>query len=107
MSTDDEQYACSGCYGAPICMYCARFHRDDWHGMRCDAFPDGIPEDIIRSRVDHRQPIAGDHGLQFDPNPPDGAWHAERIIAGPAAWRTSRRRRRVRGYVRDIAPDAL
>jgi hypothetical protein len=91
---------------APICMYCARYHRDHRGlGLHCDAFPGGIPDAIIRSRVDHRQPVAGDHGLQFAPNPPDGAWHAERIIAGHAE--RARRRPRVRGYVRDIAPDAL
>lgn len=33
----------------------------------CAAFPDGIPADIWKNRVDHRQPVEGDHGLQWTP----------------------------------------
>jgi len=52
---------------APMCMACARYHRDD--GMmwfRCDAFPQGIPEGIIESQIDHRMPFPGDNDLQFE-----------------------------------------
>lgn len=50
---------------APICMSCRWFDRkaDD---LSCTAFPDGIPDAIIENRVDHRQPIEGDHGIQFE-----------------------------------------
>lgn len=51
----------------PICVDCQRLHKaiyGKW-GMFCDAFPGGIPDDIIASRVDHRQPVAADHGLLF------------------------------------------
>jgi hypothetical protein len=50
-------------------------------GFFCDAFPDGIPEAIIRSRGDHRQPVEGDHGLQFLPKSEAAAAKAERRIA--------------------------
>lgn len=48
---------------APLCFLCARY-RDSY---RCEAFPDGIPFDIIASEKDHRRPIKGDHGLHFLP----------------------------------------
>lgn len=31
----------------------------------CDAFPDGIPDEVYDNERDHRQPIPGDHGIQF------------------------------------------
>lgn len=39
------------------------------HGLpgRCPAFPDGIPEDIYLSLVDHRRAyLLGDNGIQFE-----------------------------------------
>jgi hypothetical protein len=36
-------------------------------GPFCAAFPDGIPERVYRNGLDHRQPIDGDHGLQWTP----------------------------------------
>lgn len=51
---------------APICIGCKRF-REEPTRLVCDAFPDGIPEDILVSRADHRQPFEGDRGLRFDP----------------------------------------
>lgn len=49
-------------------MECVRFHRDRKEmGLTCDAFPDGIPREIIMGDSDHREPVEGDHGLQFEP----------------------------------------
>ena len=56
----------------PLCYSCARFVDDlfDWH---CEAFPDGIPQEIIDGELDHHEPIEGDHGLQFIPKKNDNA----------------------------------
>lgn len=54
-------------YPAPICLFCKHFDQDNQAGLTCKAFPAGIPADILESRTDHRQPIKGDNGLQFEP----------------------------------------
>lgn len=41
--------------------------RCEWYrgGGLCIAFPDGIPEEIMGNRFDHRTPYFGDRGIQF------------------------------------------
>lgn len=66
----------------PICVDCVRRHPAQplkW-GMFCDAFPDGIPDDIKENRADHRQPYPGDHGLQFAAKSDAAEHDAARII---------------------------
>lgn len=53
----------------PICYSCAHLYLRGSEGMACTAYPDGIPEVIIESVVDHRLPYAGDHGIQFTQRP--------------------------------------
>ncbi len=37
----------------------------------CLAFPEGIPERILRGNIDHSLPVDGDHGFRYDPMVPD------------------------------------
>lgn len=32
----------------------------------CEAYPDGIPEDIAYGNNKHLEPLEGDHGIQFE-----------------------------------------
>ena len=68
----------------PICVGCTRlgmlFDPDDTDKpARCDAF-DTIPWSILLSKVDHRQAVAGDGGLQFDPKAKADADYAARLF---------------------------
>lgn len=49
---------------APMCMNCKNKRTG---ALSCTAFPDGIPKKIIRSELDHRKPVKGDHGILYDP----------------------------------------
>ena len=49
----------------PICLDCRHYHREGI-GLICDAFPKGIPEEIVLTNVVHRKPFPGDHGIQFE-----------------------------------------
>ena len=35
--------------------------------LTCDAFPDGIPEEIATGQHDHAEPYRGDHGIRYEP----------------------------------------
>lgn len=35
-------------------------------GLRCEAFPDGIPDGVAAGVIDHTKPIKGDHGIRFE-----------------------------------------
>ena len=53
---------------APICMKCKRYRdKDGKQGMNCDAYPNGIPIEILTGEHDHTEPYEGDHGIQFEP----------------------------------------
>lgn len=53
------------------CPTCTRRHATGAADGRttCDAFPNGIPWEILRGEVDHRKAFTGDHGLRYDPVP--------------------------------------
>jgi len=51
----------------PECGICKHIH----HGMTtCDAFPNGIPEEILWGGRSHQSPYPGDGGIQFKPRVP-------------------------------------
>jgi hypothetical protein len=55
---------------APMCMSCRHYDRsDEAEEITCSAYPDGIPELILESEVDHRYPYRGDRGITFDLDP--------------------------------------
>ena len=64
----------------PICMVCRHLSRDPGWGYRCTAFPAGIPDAIIESRVDHREPFDGDDGIRFEPVDDEAAAYAEDLF---------------------------
>ena len=41
------------------CASCSRFHAENRDSETCDAFPDGIPEDIIYNEFIHDKPFPG------------------------------------------------
>jgi hypothetical protein len=45
-----------------LCFFC-KHHRPEAGG--CDAYPDGIPQEILWMNVDHRVPYVNDQGRQF------------------------------------------
>lgn len=46
------------------CLWC----KHKWDGvLRCDAFPDGIPDEIVTGLHDHRKPFGGDGGIRYEP----------------------------------------
>jgi hypothetical protein len=56
----------------------SRTNGDFSGGPFCAAFPAGIPDEVFDMGMDHRQPITGDHGLQWESN---GEPYPERSLA--------------------------
>jgi hypothetical protein len=47
----------------PVCMHCEHYRG----GLACDAFPDRIPDLILLQGNKHTEPVAGDHGIRYEP----------------------------------------
>jgi len=55
---------------APICLGCAHLHRPgDLPQYTCDAFPRGIPVEILKNQFNHTRPHPRDGGIRFEPVP--------------------------------------
>jgi hypothetical protein len=91
----------------PICGYCIHLDRAyKGYGLRCAAFPAGIPDAIIESQIDHREPVDGDQGIRFDPTCERGAEYAAELFGGEGDVRTTEPRPIGRGSVTiRLAPD--
>ena len=50
----------------PLCATCVHFNDDNPEDETCAAFPGGIPDAILRSEADHREPFPGDRGIRFE-----------------------------------------
>lgn len=76
----------------PICFQCARLHgvKPDI-GWACDAYPAGIPTEILASRHDHRRPYKDDHGKTFEPRVRGNNDVATRIATDPPTSAAQRR----------------
>ena len=53
---------------APLCNTCVHYRRKE-KGIKCDAFPEGIPYDILFNKHDHHTPYPGDNGILYEPDP--------------------------------------
>lgn len=54
----------------PQCLGCKRLVKGS---LKCEAFPDRIPDPILLNEHDHRRPYPGDGGVLFEPRKPAGA----------------------------------
>lgn len=74
------------------CGACAHFRSpfsrpdgDFSGGPFCEAFTAGIPDEVFGNQHDHRQPIAGDHGVRWESNGqpfPEYAFPPDRLGVG-------------------------
>jgi hypothetical protein len=67
----------------PICGGCKHLNTTSDRPLldpKCDAFPGGIPNEILLSKADHRKPFPGDQGIQFDPEDDEAAKYAAMIF---------------------------
>jgi hypothetical protein len=55
-------------YPSSMCRFCKHYHKKElpFRPFTCDAFPDAIPDNIFFHCGDHRKPVKGDHGIQFE-----------------------------------------
>lgn len=68
------------------CASCAHFRSQAASGAAtCAAFPTGIPAAVMSGRNAHRNPIAGDHGIQWQRHPEWRTATRESIAAFDAA----------------------
>jgi hypothetical protein len=51
---------------SPTCTTCKHLNMDRYSDHVCDAFPNGIPDEIWRGGNDHKKPYPGDHGIRFE-----------------------------------------
>ena len=67
----------------PLCIFCRHLREGQ---VRCEAFPEGIPDDLLFALRDHQEPYEGDRGIRFELKPGEeaglGEWLAlERACA--------------------------
>jgi hypothetical protein len=51
---------------APICIECKHYICSKGPDI-CEAFPEGIPDEILKGENKHKKPFPGDRGILFEP----------------------------------------
>lgn len=51
---------------AVLCLFCTHLREANDDMVTCDAFPDGIPMDILDGTTSHEEPYLDDHGIQYE-----------------------------------------
>ncbi len=52
------------------CLECVHF--GNHKGLTCEAFPDGVPKELMFGYVEHETPYPGDSGIRFAPRVVEG-----------------------------------
>lgn len=68
-SIDDSEFAKPKF--SKVCTLCVHFNVDSALEKKrtCEAFPQGIPDEIFLGQNNHRSPYKGDNGIQFKLHP--------------------------------------
>jgi len=60
-------------FGYSPCMHCMHFHGGEEYFeepyVSCEAFPEGIPDEIFEGENMHEEAYPGDKGLRFEEDP--------------------------------------
>jgi hypothetical protein len=65
-----------------LCYKCRHWRENDDDDVPvCDAYPDGIPQQIMNAALDHTVPQPGDHGIRFEADEGVDPAVIERILA--------------------------
>ena len=59
-----------------FCVHLRRKPREEMTHHTCDAFPDGIPDEVGHNRFIHIKPYPGDNGILFE-HDPDMKFHLD------------------------------